>query len=207
MNNILPYQLIRSRRRTLSLTITQDATLVVRAPMRLNMGVIHDFIKRKQPWVLRKMDEMRRRPRTQLRRFVPGEKFLFLGQPHELVHSLESQKNPRAQMVAWFREQAEKIIIERCQHLAAHTGLHPRKIRISHASSRWGSCSARKTVSFSWRLVMAPIEVIDYVIIHELVHLSEMNHSHRFWSKVASLMPDYKQHNKWLKDHGSMMTL
>jgi predicted metal-dependent hydrolase len=90
---------------------------------------------------------------------------------------------------------------------AAQHGFQPGRIRITSARTRWGSCSSKGTLSFTWRLVMAPLEVVDYVVIHELAHLRVKNHSQVFWDSVAALMPDYKRHVTWLKKNGRFLTL
>jgi len=107
----------------------------------------------------------------------------------------------------WYKAQALKVLSERVRYYAAKHGFQPGRIRISSARTRWGSCSSKGTLSFTWRLVMAPLEVIDYVVIHELVHLKVKNHSKTFWGSVAALMPDYKKYVAWLKKNGSFLTL
>jgi predicted metal-dependent hydrolase len=87
------------------------------------------------------------------------------------------------------------------------TGGHYSSIRIGDQKTRWGSCSSNGTLSFSWRLMLAPPRVLDYVVIHELCHLTYMNHSREFWAKVASIDPDYREHRKWLKDNGDSLIL
>jgi predicted metal-dependent hydrolase len=90
---------------------------------------------------------------------------------------------------------------------AAQYGLRYEKIRITSAQTRWGSCSPKGTLSFTWRLVMAPLEVIDYVVIHELAHLRVKNHSKTFWAEVESMLPDYTRHVAWLRKNGKFLTL
>jgi len=104
-----------------------------------------------------------------------------------------------------WRQVAREKIIERCRHLSELTGYRPVKVRITSARTRWGSCGAKGTVNFSWRLAMAPPEVIDYVIVHELVHLAEMNHSARFWQRVAQHVPDHRLHRRWLRENGHLL--
>ena len=116
---------------------------------------------------------------------------------------------PKAPLVFknWYRQQAAKILAERSQWYASRHGFAYQKIRISSALTRWGSCSSKGTLSFTWRLVMAPIPVIDYVVVHELVHLQVKNHSKEFWGRVELIMPDYKQKIKWLKENGHLLRL
>jgi hypothetical protein len=107
----------------------------------------------------------------------------------------------------WYKSQALAILTERTRFFAQKFGLRFGKIRISSARTRWGSCSTAGTLSFTWRLVMAPLEVVDYVVIHELAHLKVKNHSAVFWAEVAKMMPDYKRHVTWLKKNGQSLTI
>ena len=105
-----------------------------------------------------------------------------------------------------YREQARRKFEERVVFYHPLTGGHYTSITIRDQKSRWGSCSSRGTLSFNYRLIFAPPEILDYVVVHELCHLTHMNHSKDFWNKVASVMPDYKIHRKWLKEHGNELS-
>jgi predicted metal-dependent hydrolase len=157
------------------------------------------------------------------KQFRAGERFLFLGQEHSL-RVVEKQRAaltfedhfiiskialPKAAQAfeRWYKFQALTVLNERVKFYAAKYGFQPGRIRITSARTRWGSCSSKGTLSFTWRLVMAPLEVIDYVVVHELVHLKVKNHSKTFWGNVAALMPDYKRHVAWLKANGRLMVL
>ena len=98
-------------------------------------------------------------------------------------------------------------MIERVAFFARSQDVKPGKLCISSARTRWGSCSAKGTLSFTWRLVMAPLDIIDYVVVHELCHLKEMNHSRAFWERVETILPDYKRRRKWLKENGGALRL
>jgi predicted metal-dependent hydrolase len=102
----------------------------------------------------------------------------------------------------WYREQARQVLAERVKFFAAQYGFQYKRIRITSARTRWGSCSASGSLSFSWRLIQAPLAVVDYVVVHELVHTVVHNHSKQFWQRVGSIMPDYHQHRRWLREHG-----
>jgi hypothetical protein len=108
---------------------------------------------------------------------------------------------------AWYRQQASRVISERVTGYAAQNGFSYQRVNITGARTRWGSCSARGSLNFTWRLVMAPIRVIDYVVVHELVHLKHKNHSKAFWDEVKRLMPEYQQQIKWLYEHGHTLRL
>jgi len=106
-----------------------------------------------------------------------------------------------------YRSAARTKFEQRCAYYRRFTGGIYHSITIRDQKTRWGSCSSRGTLSFNYRLIFAPPAVLDYVVVHELCHLTHMNHSADFWNKVASVMPDYKQHRKWLKEHGGELTL
>lgn len=114
------------------------------------------------------------------------------------------QKNhldSRDLVLKFYRREAEKIILQRFQHWVAKSGLKPAGISFRNQKTRWGSCSSKGRINFNWRLVGAPIDVIDYVIVHELCHLEYMNHSDNFWSLVGMIYPNYQQAEQWLKQH------
>jgi predicted metal-dependent hydrolase len=110
-------------------------------------------------------------------------------------------------LTAWYKIQARKIIQDRVKHLSQLAGLHYNTMSITDASTRWGSCSSNKNLHFNWKLIMAPPPVIDYVISHELAHLTEMNHSRAFWETVRKMFPLYRQYRTWLKRHGHTLTI
>ncbi|MCK5569045.1 MAG: M48 family metallopeptidase, partial [Spirochaetes bacterium] len=102
----------------------------------------------------------------------------------------------------WYKEQAYKKIRERLDRYSVVSDIQFKKFTISNAQKRWGSCSSRGNLHFSWRLIMAALRVVDYVVVHELVHIREQNHSAKFWKKVELLLPDYRSNRQWLKLNG-----
>ena len=111
----------------------------------------------------------------------------------------------QALFTAWYRQQARQVLEERVSRLAQQHGFSYRQVKITSARTRWGSCSGRGTLSFPWRLVMAPLAVIDYVVVHELVHTVIKGHGADFWGQVQALAPQYKQHVSWLKENGGVL--
>jgi hypothetical protein len=156
--------------------------------------------------------------------FVAGKEFWYLGELYKLQvinnHAVlpltfnngfylshSHLDNAREIFIHWYIDQAGVKIAERVNHYSLLSGLKYNRINITNARRRWGSCSNRGNLSFSWRAVMAPLSVIDYVAVHELVHTEEMNHSVKFWGKVKALCPDYEQHKKWLRDNHQLLSL
>jgi predicted metal-dependent hydrolase len=118
-----------------------------------------------------------------------------------------AQSKAKLAFERWYRAQAREILTERVEHYAGQYGFEYKKIGITSARTRWGSCSANGSLNFSWRLLLAPLEAVDYVVVHELVHTVFHNHSKRFWKRVEKIMPDYKERRKWLRRNGQQLTL
>ena len=222
MNNIKIDKLIRSHRKTIGLQITSDACLIVRAPHFVSEDLIHQLIRQRCGWITTKQDYFRQRQsKTLVRQFQPGEEFLYLGQSYPLVVTEELPKavvlgdslmispvvlgNARDHLECWYKTQALGYITPKVEYYAKITGLRYTSIRINNAITRWGSCGYKDTLNFTWRLMMAPARVVDYVIVHELMHLKQKNHSRRFWAEVIKMVPDYKQDERWLKTNGHLM--
>lgn len=141
------------------------------------------------------------------------EKVLMQRQRIEEAQKKEAQRDKsytpeqRSALEKRYRETAKEYFPKRAAYYAALLGVSYDRIRIAGQKTRWGSCSSNKTLSFNWKLMLAPPKVLDYVVVHEICHLREMNHSPRFWALVESLMPDYKQQRKWLKENGHTLEL
>ena len=116
-----------------------------------------------------------------------------------------SRGHAREALAAWYRAEAAQILPELLQRLSERTDLHPARVRLSSALTRWGSCSSKGTISLAWRLILAPPEIIEYVIIHELVHLKVHNHSKQFWDGVQASLPDYKVRRAWLRKNARFL--
>ncbi len=218
----MEYNLIRSRRRTLAIHITKDGELEVRAPLKLSVKVIEDFILKKQDWIEKQVTRVRNNAVIQ-KAFTEGEEFLYLGESYILEFSdilkstvelhgklyIAPKHSHHVQKVlySWYKKEALQVITDRVEQYSAATGLQVKAIRLSNAKQRWGSCSPKGYVNFSWRLIMAPLEIIDYVVVHELVHLKHHDHSKAFWHKVESIIPDYKSRRKWLKENSHNLTM
>lgn len=218
-------QIIRSKRKTIALVVQPDGKLMVRAPLRTTKKMIKQVVQQQTDWILKKQAEMLvRAKQNQPRQFVDGEQFYYLGHlyPLQVVNQVQQtlrfdQKSfllsaslvPYAPQVfkEWYRLQAKRILTEQVAHYAKQYGFTYKKVRVTSATTRWGSYSTSGTLSFPWRLVMAPMEMINYVVVHELVHSRFQNHSKDFWNGVAAIMPDYKERRKWFKQHGGSLYL
>lgn len=217
-------KIIRSKRKSIALIVQRDGQLVVRAPQTISQKRILQFVQQQAEWISKQRQKMSQLPaHKNSHLFTEGEPFLFLGasyplhiqdqQTSELLLTdqflLARKYQPDAHRIfmKWYRRQAAAIFKERAQLLADQHNFSFQKLRITSARTRWGSCSSRGSINFSWRLIMAPLEVIDYVILHELVHTRIPNHSSTFWTNVESIDPNYRQKRLWLKQNGHLLTL
>lgn len=217
-------RIIYSHRSTIALIIQPDGTLTVRVPPRTPESQIREFVEGHANWIHKKQLQIQAAPTPPLKFYHDGELFLFLGKEYPLKLVSHSQTglimrenifylskanlpSARESFIHWYKAQAREVISGRVSLYAQVNGFAWQKIRISSARTRWGSCSAAGNLSFTWRLVLAPLEVIDYVVIHELVHTTIKNHSTRFWQRVVELMPDYKKRMAWLKKNGRFLSI
>jgi predicted metal-dependent hydrolase len=216
---------IRSKRRTIALIIERDGSLTVRAPLRAPTSAIETFIQQKADWITRTREKIKNTLREPVlgKQYTDGEKFLFLGSSFDLklvgfqkplLHfdggfflSLAAQQKGEQVFTRWYKDRALEIISERVSHYSEKYNFSPGKVKINSAKTRWGSCSPSGTLNFTWRLVMAPLDVIDYVVVHELAHLRVKNHSSKFWKAVAAIYPDYQKQRKWLRENGAALNL
>ncbi len=217
-------RLVRSRRKTIALIVRPDGSLEVRAPQGLAESRIREFVESHADWVRKQKARASEFTQPLPKQFADGEKFPYLGREYPLrivprqrqaltfdgrEFRLAKIALPKAReaFIRWYKAQATLYLFQRILALAAAHGYEYNRIRVSSARTRWGSCSSKGTLSFTWRLVMAPPQVVDYVVIHELVHLKLKNHSKDFWAQVGKLMPDYKKHITWLKKNGKHLTI
>jgi len=167
----MEYTLIRTNRKTMAIYIRPGGLVEVRAPQRCPKRDIDKFLASKAKWIEEKC---------------------------ALMLSRTSRDEPDAAMEAQYRRRAKELLPQRVAHYAELMGVAPAGIKITGARTRWGSCSGKGNLNFSWRLMLAGEREIDYVVVHELAHLREMNHSPRFWAVVEAALPDYKERRKSL---------
>ncbi|MDR0817647.1 MAG: M48 family metallopeptidase [Clostridiales Family XIII bacterium] len=175
-NDLMEYRLTRSRRRTITIRVTKDAVLDVRAPMRTSVREIEGFLRSKQKWIDRHMKEARDAAKSRA----------------------EFSVSPA--VVKQLRDKAKAVLTERTEHYAELMGVRPASVRVGSAKSRWGSCSSAGRINYAWYIIMGDDELIDYLVVHELTHLTHMNHSKRFWDAVGIYIPDAKSCRKRLRE-------
>ena len=170
------YELLRVRRRSMSLKVELDGTITVRAPFRTPPETADWFVESHRDWI-----EVRLRA---------GEQILAVRPSYTETERLEGKKR------------AENVLKERYCYYAGLMGVSYGSITVREQKTRWGSCSAKGNLNFNWKLVLMPEEILDYVVVHELAHRLQMNHSTEFWDEVEKILPDYRKRRQWLKENG-----
>lgn len=183
----LPYTLIRSNRKSCAISIAPDGQITMRAPMYISEREIGHLLTEKRHWIITKYLELQKRAKDRP------------------VSDLTDAQ--RAALEKRYIAAAKDYFPKRAAYYLQFTGGSYTRICVRDQKTRWGSCSAKGTLSFNWRLMLAPPAILDYVVVHELCHLTYMNHSAAFWQKVESVYPDYRSARKWLKDHGQELVL
>ena len=216
------YEVVRSKRRkkTVTLSLTAEG-LTVRAPVRFSSDALREVVQRRAAWILAKQSRL-----NELyahfeppKRFVSGESLLYLGRQYRLklvedglgrarlsggflkVPKGEPER-VRSTLIAWYTQQAERRLKERVALYSVKLGVTPTCLFIRDQQKRWGSCNAKGELRFNWRIMMAPLSLVDYVVVHELVHLEHMNHSKAFWRRLREILPDYQARHAQLARSG-----
>ena len=168
-------EVIRSDRRSMSMEVRADGRVLVRAPRRASAGRVRAFVEANRAWIEKRLEALAQRP--------PVEKLTD-------------------EEIAALKKRAKPVFADKAAFYASKLGVRYGRIAVRCQKSKWGSCSAKGNLNFNCLLLLAPETVLDYVVVHELCHRIEMNHSPRFWARVASVLPDYEARRRWLKTHG-----
>jgi predicted metal-dependent hydrolase len=216
-HNILIDDIKRSKRKSMSISINYDLKIQIKAPYWVTNKEIEAFVIQSKKWIQNKIGYLSTKPKPKSKSFLNGDKYLFLGKEYTLKFSLGTEfilteegellvptlfsNDTKSAIIDWYKKQAEKIIKERCEFIAQSTGVKPNKIKINNAKTRWGSCTRRGNLCFTWKLIMAPLFVVDYVVLHELIHFFHHNHSKNYWAMVQKFMPNYHEAEDWLKNN------
>ena len=211
-----PNKIIRSNRKTLSLMINENAELIIRAPKRLSIEKIQDFINEKENWINRK----KRLIENQIKDVTSNHnKLLYLGNlfpinveqnaskelfftGEEFIANSIEPDSLSLSIKKWYKNKFKEIALPRVAYFANKHNLMVNQVRIKNQKTMWGSCSSKNNINLNYLLLMAPMGVIDYVIVHELVHTIHRNHSTDFWDSVESIMPEFQEHKRWLQKNG-----
>ena len=178
----MEYIVIRSRRKTLSMQVKGDGRVEIRAPLRTSDAEIRRFLETHRRWLEKHLQKAR-----------------ALQQATAGVRKLTGAE------IAELKKKAKRVLPERVAYWAPLIGVKPGRIAIRCQKTRWGSCSAKGNLNFNCLLMLAPDGVIDSIVVHELCHLKHMNHSKRFYAEIEKVLPDYRQHQQWLKENGEFL--
>lgn len=218
----------RKRRKTISLQVSNNSELIISAPYFTPVVEIDRFVQEKQNWIQKTIQKQKETfLSSKEKEYVTGEILYYLGEPYPLevffapdemiglvfwdnrfyLNSPDVPATKKNYFVRWYKIKAREYLSKRVDFYGRMLNIQAGNVRITSAGSRWGSCSENNNLAFSFRLMMAKPDVIDYVVIHELMHIPEKNHSGKFWQLVARAMPDYKKHRRWLKDNHHIFIL
>lgn len=211
------YEIIRSVRKSIAICIDHRGKIVVRAPLHVSEKQILHVVQSKTAWIEKKLQEAdQKRKEIPRPRFERGDFFYFLGKkyPLEFVTVMNIpftfdgsrfllhpgfRQNALSLFIRFYQQEAEKYFKDKIRYFSSLLNVYPKRVKLSSATSRWGSCTAQKTILLNWRLILMPPDIIHYVIVHELAHLIYFNHRKDFWTLVASIIPDYKEKRLFLK--------
>ena len=230
----LEYSLRRSNRKSMGIAIERDGAIIVTAPHQAKFNEIEKFVSEKKIWIYQKLAKKKTLNREKPRReFVNGQGFLYLGKSYRLklidngkmrsgrspnvtvlrlwhgyFELAESEKaNARNHFISWYRKQIKEQLKARIPRYDKRIEVTVKDTRILDLGHRWASCGRNGVINFNWRSVMAPVWVLDYILVHEMVHLIERGHTDRFWRLVSRVIPDYEEHALWLNENGADLDL
>lgn len=217
-DEIFEYEIVKSSRKTISIAVLPDGRIVLRAPQGASDSMLNELMVKKAEWAAGKWHEMKKRKE------VDREKILYRGKEYpvfvvqdnkclkteiklrqdRLVISADEEQIEviQTELEKWLQRQAEKMITERVKYFSRYIKEPFCRIQVKNQKTRWGSCSSKGNLNFNRHIIMAPPEIMDYVIVHELCHLKNMDHSAEFWRHVGQILPEYNKSRKWLKDNG-----
>tara|TARA_B100000749_G_scaffold170437_1_gene131261 strand:+ start:91 stop:822 length:732 start_codon:yes stop_codon:yes gene_type:complete len=227
-NSVFPINIVRTnRRKTISISVAEGYVRVL-VPKRLSEKEVSQIIDKKLPWIRDKIRDQSQIVPVKPREYVTGSNFMYLGKNYKLklipngfeqvkllngcfvlgingcVRDKNQQSIVREKLVDWYCRQSEKHLRKRTDFYGKILGVEPKKIQVKQYKSRWGSCSAKGDIGYNWTIIMAPNHVIDYIVVHELSHILEHNHSPAFWLRVEGIIPNYKLSRDWLKNVRSL---
>lgn len=229
-DRIIEYSVIYSKRKTLEISIKAPGLVTVRAPQYVSKNQIEKTLRKKEKWLIEKLHFLNDSKNIPIKKnYVSGEYFMYLGKNYilDLVIN-EGLKKPeikltqhnliitaptrgediiRQAMEAWYKEMAKQMIEERISYYSKYFNEKVNSIKIKAQKTRWGSCNYKNDLFFNYKLIMSPLSVLDYVVVHEMCHMEHKHHQKSFWNNVASIVPDYNEKRKWLKEHGAKLEI
>lgn len=221
----IEYELIRRKRKSSSLVVERDGKVKLIVPEVLSIQRIEELLEGKRYWIHRKKAELEDLNTSRVnRQFRSGQGFLYLGSSYRLEVTEKTDKDLKLYrgrfylrksklyeadelFKDFYKEKGLRKIKERIELYKRQMGVNPKNIRIMELKNRWASCSDEGNLNFHWKCVLAPITIIDYIVVHELAHLIYKNHSDEFWNTVDKIIPDYLKRKQWLRDKGASLDI
>jgi len=218
----IDYTIKYSARKTISIIVERDRSVIVRAPLNTSPELIDNEVNKRKFLLFQKINHPQKYDLPLDRKeFVSGEAMLYFGKDYKLevvdnlfdgvlfdgkfTISRDNQKEARQLLKDWYIKQSVEKIVPKIKHFANHLGVNYNKISILDLKFTWGTCTPKDNINFNWRLIQAPGYVIDYIIVHELTHLIVSNHTPEFWNIVSVQLPHFDKAKEWLKDNGSLL--
>jgi len=220
----ITFTLARSGRKTMSIYVEPDGSVLVRAPKKVKEEQINAIVDLKRYWIYKSMAEFQELNKTKVtRQIISGEGFLFMGKSYRLKINgnnspplaldqgyfiLDENKMDKARQcfIEFYREQGKEHISQRVEYFQKKLGIEPNGVRVMDLKTRWAS-RGNKRLNFHWKIMLAPMSVIDYVVVHELAHYIKEDHSPAFWEIVESVMPNYREKKEWLRLNGANLDI
>ncbi len=221
---LIDYELVRSNRKSIGITIERDSKVLVNAPENLSDEEIEKYIYKKRLWIWEKLAIKKSISEAIVqKKFISGESFSYLGRRYRLqivdtneelklkqgYFILGESRQSRAKEIfkAWYLKHLKIKIAQRLEYICKASSVKKPEFRIMELGFRWGSCTKEGVLNFNWKIAMAPLSVIDYILVHEIVHLKEHTHNEKFWKEVSKIMPNYLEKKEWLKENGYLLNL
>lgn len=220
---IVPDYIERSKRKTLSLTVLKNGNVIVKAPINMKDEIINNFVESKQSWIRDKLSSIKE-TQSKYEDIISGSKIMIYGNKYSVYKAdvkqiqtsnkfelfvplkYDSEKLGKA-VSSWLKKLAKKVLAERLSFIEKRISLKSTSFKIGDSRGRWGSCNSYGNIILNYRVVMLPPAIIDYVLVHELCHLVELNHSKRFWENVEKFLPNFELQRKSIKEYGFLLSL
>lgn len=227
-NKEISFNIIYRKRKTMSLEIKPDGTINVLSPNGVDKNFIIDRVKHKGDWIIKKLEELEDKSISKIsRNYENGEVFMYFGKEYQLSINIDKSldrvkvfiKNEKLlvntntdnkeliqqSLKLWYEDETLDVVKKRIDYYKKYFKDNITAIKIKDQKTRWASCTYKNEILFNLRCSMAPIEIIDYIVVHEMCHMEHRNHSKCFYNAVGKVLPDYKQRIKWLKENGFRM--
>jgi predicted metal-dependent hydrolase len=219
---VIEYQIKYSKRKTLNISVERDRSIIVRAPHHLTMEKIDQVVQSKRQWIKEKLNHAQKYPLlSSSKEFVSGETLMYLGKNYQLlvvdedIEGIEfdqrfkisktNQSQANDLFKKWYLKEALQKIEPLATKYAKSLGVEYNQFKTSEMKYRWGSCTPSNNIIFNWRIIKAPMYVLEYLVAHELVHLLENNHTPRFWNILSIQVPSFEKAKNWLRENGHLL--